>query len=66
MKNRAGYLNKVLVKVTKEGDKYSIVEPYKQEELKKLGFSEKDIANQRKISIYDEILIKPNMSKIQE
>ena len=38
VRNRAGYLNKLLVKVKKEGKKYSIVEPYDTEELKELGF----------------------------
>lgn len=66
VRNRAGYLSKILVKVTKTGEKYSIVEQYKTEELKELGLTEKEILNQKNISLYDEILIKPNISKIQE
>ena len=66
VRNRAGYLSKILVKVTKQGEKYSIVEPYEPEELRKLGLTEKQIINQKDISLYDEVLIKPNISKIQE
>lgn len=65
VRNRAGYLNKILVKVKKQGEKYSIVEAYTNEELKELGFSEQQIMNNRKISIYDEILIHPNLDKVK-
>lgn len=63
IRNRAGYLSKILVKVTRKGEKYSIVEPYKQEELKELGFTNSEIVNYKKISIYDEILLNPDLSK---
>ena len=33
VRNRAGYLSKVLVKVEKRGEKYSIVEPYDNDEI---------------------------------
>lgn len=65
VRNRAGYLSKILVKVKKQAEKYSIVEAYTNEELKELGFSEKEIANYRKISLYDEILITPNLDKVE-
>ena len=66
VRNRAGYLSKILVKVSKKGNNYSIVEPYKTEELREMGLSEREIINKRKISMYDEILIKPNLNKVQE
>ena len=66
IRNRAGYLSKILVKVKKQGEKYSIVEAYKTEELKELGFTEKEINSYRKISLYDEILINPNLDKTKE
>ena len=66
VRNRAGYLNKLLVKVTRRGDKYSIVEPYDTEELKELGYSSEEIINYRKISIYDEIILNPDLSKAEE
>lgn len=65
VRNRAGYLSKILVKVERQGDKYSIIDSYTTEELKKLGFSDQEIANYKKISLYDEILINPDLSKVE-
>ena len=66
VRSRAGYLSKILVKIKKQGDKYSIIESYDTEELKDLGFSDTEIANYKKISIYDEVLINPDLSKVEE
>ena len=66
VRNRAGYLNKLLVKVKKEGEKYSIVEPYDTEELKELGFSNDEIISYRKISLYDEVILNPDLTKVEE
>lgn len=65
VRNRAGYLSKILVKVKRQGEKYSIVEAYKNEELKELGLSSKEINSYRKISLYDEIVINPNLEKVE-
>ena len=65
VRNRAGYLSKILVKVKKQGDKYSIVESYSTEDLKELGFYNKEIASYKKISLYDEVLLNPDLSKVQ-
>lgn len=65
IRNRAGYLSKILVKVKKQGDKYSIVDSYTSEELKKLGLSNSEISIYKKISIYDEILVNPDLSKVK-
>lgn len=65
VRNRAGYLNKILVNVIRQGEKYSIVEAYKTEKLKELGFTNEDIASYKKISLYDEVLLNPNLEKIQ-
>ena len=62
IRNRAGYLSKILVKVKRQGDKYSIVDSYTSEELKKLGLSNSEISTYKKISIYDEILVNPDLS----
>lgn len=59
VRNRAGYLSELLVKVKEKSENYSIVEPYSNEELKELGYSSKDITSYKKISLYDEILINP-------
>ena len=65
VRNRAGYLSKLLVKVTKTGDKYSIVEPYDTEKLKELGFSNSEIISYKKITLYDEILLNPDLSEVE-
>ncbi len=65
VRSRAGYLSKILVKIKKQGEKYSIVEPYTTEELKELGFSNDEIAQNKKISIYDEILLYPNLNNVE-
>ena len=56
VRNRAGYLNKILVKIKKQGDKYAIVESYTTDELKKLGFTNEEMVAYKKISLYDEII----------
>lgn len=66
VRNRAGYLSKILVKIKKQGEKYSIIEAYTAEEMKKEGYTNEEIAGYKKISLYDEILINPNMDKIKE
>lgn len=65
VRNRAGYLSKILVKVKKQGEKYSIVESYSTEELTDLGFSNQEIVKYKKISLYDEILLNPNLDNIE-
>lgn len=65
VRNRAGYLSKILVKLKRQGDKYSIIEAYSTEELKKEGFSNTEIAQYKKISLYDEIVINPNLDKLE-
>lgn len=66
VRSRAGYLSKILVKIKKQGEKYSIIEAYTAEEMKKEGYTNEEIAGYKKISLYDEILINPNMDKIKE
>lgn len=64
VRNRAGYLDKIAVKVTKKNDKYSIVTNYSTNELKELGFSSTDINSMKNISIYDELILNPDLSKV--
>ena len=64
VRNRAGYLDKILVNVTRKNDKYSIVTNYGTDELKNLGFSSTDIQKMKSISIYDEIILNPDLSKV--
>ncbi len=65
VRNRAGYLSQILVKVKKQNEKYSIISNYDTEELKELGYTSTQITNMRNISIYDEIILNPDLSKIK-
>ena len=65
VRNRAGYLSKILVKVKRQGEKYSIVTSYTTDELKELGFSSEEITSYKKISIYDEIILNPNLEVVE-
>ena len=56
-RNKAGVQSKILVKVKRQTDKYSIIESYKNEELQELGYNAQEIKNYKKISNYDEIMI---------
>lgn len=62
VRNRAGYLNKILVKIKKSNSNYSIVTNYGIEEFRKLGVSNSEM---RRVSIYDELILNPNLSEIQ-
>lgn len=59
VRNRAGYLDKILVKILRQNETYSILDRYSTDELKEMGYTSKEINNMPKISLYDEILIKP-------
>lgn len=61
MRNRAGYLDKILVKILRQNDNYTILDRYTTDELKEMGYTSKEISNMPKISLYDEILINPNL-----
>lgn len=65
VRNRAGYLSKILVKIKRKNEKYSIVSNYDTDELKKLGFTSDDIKSMKSITIYDEIILTPDLSKIE-
>ena len=65
IRNRAGYLSKILIKIKKQNDKYSIITNYTSDELKELGYTSTQITNMRNISIYDEVILNPDLSKIK-
>ena len=58
-------MSKLLVKVKRKGENYSIVEPYTTDELKEMGFSNAEINSYKKISLYDEILLNPDLEKVE-
>jgi len=59
IRSKAGIQTKTLVKLKRKTDKFSIITSYKADELKELGYDEKDIKNYKKINNYDEILLNP-------
>lgn len=66
VRNRAGYHNKILVKILKESESYCIVGDYTYDNLKDMGYDENEIRNMRKISIYDEVIINPSLDDIEQ
>ena len=48
---------KILVKVLRQNETYSIVTNYEDDELENMGFSEEEIANRYKIKLYDEVVL---------
>ena len=59
IRNRAGYKDKILVKVLKQNKSYSIIRNYLPKELTELGYDEKEKRTMKSISTYDEITTKP-------
>ena len=55
IRNRAGLKEKILVKVLKTNNKYSIVENYTYNELKEAGYDMSSLSNKKTISVYDQI-----------
>ena len=66
IRTKAGALDRILVKIIKENNNYSIITNYTTEELKNIGYEVQDINNMKKISIYDEILSDPDLEKISK
>ena len=56
-KSKAGYTEKIYVKVLRQNDTYSIVENYTDEELKELGVDLEYINKRQELNVYDEILL---------
>ena len=59
IRNRVGYKDKILVKVTRKNKNYSIVQKYTIQELQELGYKDEDIETMKSISQYDEIVVEP-------
>lgn len=56
-RKRAESIDKILVKVQRQNENYSIVDNYDSDELKELGYTEDEISNMKKIYLHDEIII---------
>lgn len=65
IKNRSGYLDKILVKKVRETKNYTLIKNYETAELKELGFVTDDIKKMKKVTQYDEIISKPQKSMLQ-
>ena len=61
VRTRGGYKDKILVKILRENENYCIIDSFSNDDLKNLGFNTNEIINMKKISIYDEILINPQI-----
>ena len=63
IRNRAGYFQKILVKIVKQTDDFSIITNYSLKELDEINVEDK---YKKSISLYDEILEKPTDEQIKE
>lgn len=61
VRNKLGTLDKILVKIKKENDNYCIITNYDTDELLELGYSIEEINSMKEISVYDEIIVNPNL-----
>lgn len=58
IKNKSGIESKSYVKIQKQNENFSIVSSYETKELQDIGVNEEDIKNHKKISNYDEIILR--------
>ena len=58
IRNRAGYEEKILVKVLRQNEDYAIVENYSTQALEEAGYDTSSLSSKKSISVYDEILYK--------
>ena len=61
LRTRNGYTDKMAVKVLKQDEEYSIVKECPRSELLSAGLTSNEISNLRTITLYDEIVLKPEM-----
>lgn len=59
VRNRNGYKDNILVKIMRQNDSFSIIDNYSTDELKQMGYSNKEIINMSKLNLYDEIIMTP-------
>jgi len=62
IRNRTGYKDKILVKILKQNQDYSIIRNYTTEELKALGYKQDEIISMKSIGLYDQIELKKEKS----
>lgn len=54
---KSGVQEKILIKILRQNDTYSIVENYTSDELVELGYSLEEIQNMSQIKLYDQIIV---------
>ena len=62
VRQKSGYSNKVLVKVLKKNEKFSLISTYTKEELDSLGV---DSQTDTKIILYDKVLLYPDLKNVK-
>lgn len=65
IRQRLGYLEKVLVKIETASENYSIITSYRTIELSELGYTKEEITTYKKIKLYDEILLYPKFDLVE-
>ena len=58
LRSRLGIEEKILIKVLRQNESYSIVENYEDEELLEMGYTEEEIKDRNQIKLYDKIVVK--------
>lgn len=62
IRNRAGYTDKIPVKILKQNSSYSIITGYEKTELKEeWGYTDEEIKSFKTVMLYDEIIINPKI-----
>lgn len=54
---KAGYSEKIFVKILRQNDTYSIVRNYTDEEFEELGFSSEETSDRQQLKLHDEIIL---------
>jgi len=65
VRNRGGILDRILVKILRESENYFIVDNFSTEELRDMDFTTDQINNRRIISMFDELVLRPDLSELQ-
>lgn len=60
LRNRAGYEEKIIIKILRQNDNYAIVENYSTAELEEAGYNINALDGKKSIGLYDEIIISKN------
>lgn len=65
IRNRAGYLDKIMIKELRTTKNYTIVENYEIQDLQEKGYTDEEIRKMKNVMVYDEIISNPDKSMLQ-